>query len=539
MTSPPDVSVIVPVYNTMPYLTECLASLVGQSIGSSRMEIIAVDDGSTDGSGQELARFAELHPGLFTVLHQANSGGPAQPCNRGLDVATGRYVYFVGADDYLWQEALERLVAEADDYGCDVVAGKMVGVNGRYVHQALYARTDHDVQLYASELPWSMSNVKLFRRELVERLGLQFPEDLPVGSDQPFTLEACMHAQRISVLADDTYYFALARTDAGNISYRTGPDVKLACAADIMHRTAKLIEAGPQRDAILFRHFSWELVKALTVNYLELGEVTQERLCRGVAELTDTYLTDGIRDRLAVHRRLILCLAQAGRLDLLREVLREQAEPTARPLLLDGDRAYVQHAGFRGQDSVDDRCYEILSERVARRLTDSIQVTSLGWSGRRGTGELHADFRVALIGLADVTGVRVRALPGASPVQTSAQARASAHVAGTGSQPTFTPAPDGLATIVHAVLPVAALLARGAGTWTVALCLDVAGSPYELLLPGEAELARLSRWYRGRAFRLYSKTTKTGRLQIVVGSVSWRKAAGRPLRTLLARAGGK
>ena len=122
-----------------------------------------------------------------------------------------------------------------------------------------------------------------------------------------------MHAQRISVLADDTYYFALARTDAGNISYRTGPDVKLACAADVMHRAAKLIEAGPQRDAILFRHFAWELVKVLTVNYLELDEATQERLCRGVAELTDTYFTDGIRDRLAVHRRLILCLAQAGK----------------------------------------------------------------------------------------------------------------------------------------------------------------------------------------------------------------------------------
>ena len=151
----PDVSVIVPVYNAMPYLTECLTSLVGQSIGSNRMEIVAVNDGSTDSSGDELGRFEQLHPRLFTVLHQSNSGGPGGPCNQGLDVASGRFVFFLGADDTLWREALERLVAEADLYGSDVVAGKMVGVNGRYVHQALFAQTDHDVQLFSSALPWS------------------------------------------------------------------------------------------------------------------------------------------------------------------------------------------------------------------------------------------------------------------------------------------------------------------------------------------------------------------------------------------------
>jgi hypothetical protein len=542
VTAGPDVTVIVPVYNTMPYLTECLASLVGQSIGPNRMEIIAVDDGSTDGSEKELDRFAELYPGLFTVLHQTNSGGPARPCNRGLDVAAGRYVYFVGADDYLWREALERLVAEADVYGSEVVAGRMVGVNGRYVHQALYAATDHEVALYDSDLPWSMSNAKLFRRELVERLRLRFPEDLPLGSDQPFTLEACMHAQRISVLADDTYYFAVTRMDSGNISYRTRPDVKLACVTEVMHRAAKLIEAGPQRDAILLRHFAWELAKVLTVGYLELDEATQDRLCRGVAELADAYFTDGIRDQLAVRRRLVLCLAQAGKLDLLRDVVREQAESTAVPLIVEGDLAYVQHAGFREQQSVGDRCYQILSESVARQLTESLQVASLGWSGRRGDRELRAEFRVALVRLApaDVSRVRVRAVPIESPTEPSA-GRPSwpPDMEGIGSPPDLTPTPDGLATIVHAVIPLAPLLARRASLWSVALCLEVAGRSYELSLPGDTLLPRMFGWHRGHVFRLSSRTTQKGRLQIVVASPSWRRAVGWPLRAALARARGK
>ncbi|MDI1454829.1 glycosyltransferase, partial [Streptomyces sp. ATE26] len=189
MSGTPDVSVVVAVYNTMPYLTECLESLVGQSIGRDRLEIVAVDDGSTDDSGRELDRFAERYPGTVKVIHQANSGGPAAPSNRALDVATGRYVYFVGSDDHLGPQALERMVACADEQGSDVVVGKMVGTNGRYVHQALYKKNDPDVRLVGSALPWTLANTKLFRRELVERHKMRFPEHLPVGSDQPFTIE--------------------------------------------------------------------------------------------------------------------------------------------------------------------------------------------------------------------------------------------------------------------------------------------------------------------------------------------------------------
>ncbi|CAM5630873.1 hypothetical protein SMICM304S_11780 [Streptomyces microflavus] len=241
----PDVTVVVAVYNTMPYLTECLNSLVGQSIGVERLQVIAVDDGSTDDSGPELDRFAERYPGTVTVLHQENSGGPAAPGNRALELATGRFVYFIGSDDYLGEEALERMVACADANESDVVIGKMVGTNGRYVHQKLYTGDRPEVSLYDSELPYTLANTKLFRRELVEKHGLRFPEDLPVGSDQPFTIEACVRARRISVLSDYTYYYAVKRGDSSNITYRADHLARLRCTARIMEHTAGLIPAGP------------------------------------------------------------------------------------------------------------------------------------------------------------------------------------------------------------------------------------------------------------------------------------------------------
>ncbi|CAM5249626.1 glycosyltransferase [Streptomyces californicus] len=122
---------IIGAYNAMPYLTKTLTSVVEQTIGRDRLEIITVNDGSTDGTGDELERFAAQYPGLFQVFHQENSGGPSAPRNKGLDNARGKFVFFLDADDYLGAEALERMLAMAEKNNTDVVLGKMVGVNGR------------------------------------------------------------------------------------------------------------------------------------------------------------------------------------------------------------------------------------------------------------------------------------------------------------------------------------------------------------------------------------------------------------------------
>lgn len=71
------VTVIIGAYNAMPYLTRCLESVAEQSLGTYELECVAVDDGSTDGTGQELDRFAAEHSGTVRVVHQQNSEGRA------------------------------------------------------------------------------------------------------------------------------------------------------------------------------------------------------------------------------------------------------------------------------------------------------------------------------------------------------------------------------------------------------------------------------------------------------------------------------
>ncbi|MEU9359101.1 glycosyltransferase [Streptomyces sp. NPDC048301] len=536
MTGSPDVSVVVAVYNTMPYLTECLNSLVGQSIGLDRLEVVAVDDGSTDESSAELDRFAERYPGTVKVIHQPNSGGPAAPSNRALDAATGRFVYFIGSDDYLGEEALERMVAYADEHGSDVVVGKMVGTNGRYVHQKLYKGNDPDVSLFRSSLPFTLANTKLFRRDLIEKHKLRFPEDLPVGSDQPFTIEACVRARKISVLSDYTFYYAVKRGDASNITYRANHLSRLRCTGAIMKHAASLVPAGPDRDALLKRHFTWELAKLVQDDFLDLDTATRQEVCKGVAALADEFLTDELRDSLDVKRRVRICLAQAGAVDELVRALAEEAEHGAPPFHLEDGRAFATYPGFRdGVRPLSDRVYELVGEAVPGRLAQGTELVAAEWDQDGDDLSLVLTARVQVLG--DTGSLTVRLAKGAMPKSADkpgARRLPSGHeIPPAAGELSREVADDGRATTVHARIPIHAVKAK----LGVRVYVDVAGSTYEIpLKTGGMPLPLARRWRQAVPYRVAANQNPKGRLVITTAPL-WEIApgAGKRLRHLLSR----
>src|SRR5699024_9963284 len=101
----PLVSVIIPVYNVENFLRFTLDSTTNQGLEPGQMEILAVDDGSTDKSGEILHEYAAEHEHI-KVLHQANSGGPGSPRNHGIEKARGKYLFFLDSDDELTKNAL-------------------------------------------------------------------------------------------------------------------------------------------------------------------------------------------------------------------------------------------------------------------------------------------------------------------------------------------------------------------------------------------------------------------------------------------------
>ncbi|MFZ2501754.1 MAG: glycosyltransferase [Nocardioides sp.] len=341
----PDVTVIVPVYDTMPHLTACLDSLITQSRTGVSVQVVAVDDGSTDASGTELDRYATEHPGLFTVIHQDNSGGPARPCNVGLEHATGRYVFFMGSDDYLADDALERMVAAADRWESDVLCARLVGVNGRWVNQRLFTPGDQPRVEFPSEaLASALGNTKLFRRSLLEEHGIRYALDMRVGSDQPFVIDAMRHARTISVLADQPYYYAVRREDAQNITYSSTWRQRLEAVTGIVDHVAALLPAGADRDVILQRHLSGEVATLLRRDFGVAPAAERSALVAGVNALAERYLTDWIRDRLKLLARIRYDLAEAGDLDGLLALHGAEDQPLL--LHTDGDVLHQAPAAF-------------------------------------------------------------------------------------------------------------------------------------------------------------------------------------------------
>lgn len=209
------VAVIIPVFNSMPYLRELLDSLIDQDMDRDLFEVIAVDDGSTDGGGKLLDAYATLLPNM-RVIHQRNSGWPGKPRNVGIDSSRSDYLFFCDADDLLGPETLRRMVDFADAHDVDVLAPKLVGIGGRRVAANLFASTHVDASLRT--ILATLSPQKMIRRKLLEEHGIRFPEGKVRLEDGMMITRCYLVSGRNSILADYDYYFIRTRKDGSNIS---------------------------------------------------------------------------------------------------------------------------------------------------------------------------------------------------------------------------------------------------------------------------------------------------------------------------------
>ncbi len=206
----PRISVILATHDTAAFLPGCLRSLLGQTFRD--FEVIAVDDGSTDGSGELLESWARRHRNV-RVLHQAHRGAAAAR-NAGLAAASGQYVIALDSDDLLPPDAYGTLWALAEARGADVITGIAESFRGRsrWLNEQMTelryqaaARTSLEI---APALARDASTCnKLIRRALVEREGLRYPENVCVREDLHFALRAYCAAERVTVTPHVVYHY--------------------------------------------------------------------------------------------------------------------------------------------------------------------------------------------------------------------------------------------------------------------------------------------------------------------------------------------
>jgi poly(ribitol-phosphate) beta-N-acetylglucosaminyltransferase len=366
------VSVIIAAYNAMPYLTRCITSVAEQSIGRDRLEVIVVDDGSTDGTAAELDRLQGVHPGLLRVLHQENSGGPSGPRNVGLEHATGTFVFFLDADDHLGPEALERMVRMAEENGTDIVLGKMVGVGGRGAPTSMFQRNQPRTDVFSSRVYWTLNPMKLFRRELLQRHGLRFPTDLAIGEDQLFVGAAYLHASGISVVADYDCLYWVLREDEGNITRRLkGSERRLRFLPRLVDMILENVPPGPGRDHLAHRHLTVEVQQMLADQLVFEPRDTQEKMLDQLAETIEPLWHEGMNERLSAMARLRLHLVRHRMLDELLELLDFEKQlartKVATPVLVDGGRALARYPFLRDPErAIPDLCYDVTAQLGVR-----------------------------------------------------------------------------------------------------------------------------------------------------------------------------
>ncbi|MGW1297373.1 CDP-glycerol glycerophosphotransferase family protein [Streptomyces sp. NPDC002533] len=217
---PPLLSVVVPVHNVEAYLEDCLRSVAEQTLDA--IEVVMVDDGSTDGSARIAAEFA-ARDDRFRLVRQPNAGLSAAR-NTGVrhTTPTVPYLAFADSDDVVVHDAYERMTAALESSGSDLVTGNVWRLTGQGRQQAwqyrwltgLRSRTHitRDARLLADRVAWN----KVFRRSFWDAHGFAFPEGR-LYEDTPVMIPAHYLAASVDVLAEHVYYW---RVREGSITRR-------------------------------------------------------------------------------------------------------------------------------------------------------------------------------------------------------------------------------------------------------------------------------------------------------------------------------
>lgn len=212
------VSVIVPIYNVEKYLVECLETILDQTL--KEIEIVCVNDGSTDNSREIVKRFAEIDKRV--VLVDKPNGGLSSARNTGLKHADGKYIYFIDSDDYLEQNALKELYEEAEKEHLDIIYFNAVPLfeseEGAYHHRyylTYYIRkNEYDTIMSGEELYSAMEKngdfrpsacLQFLRKGFLDKTGVKFYEGI-IHEDNLFTIQSLIQARLAKHLNRDYYH---------------------------------------------------------------------------------------------------------------------------------------------------------------------------------------------------------------------------------------------------------------------------------------------------------------------------------------------
>lgn len=249
-TDDPKISLIVPVYNGEKYIETCLESIIAQSL--DELEVILVNDGSTDSSGRIMKEYADSYSN-FIYVEQENRG-LSEARNAGLQHTHGKYIAFLDGDDLLPKEALLHLYRKAEETCADMVAGNVVTF-GNKEEQKDYATRNRETRFTISGEAFLTEAVTnrhyvpmvynyLYRRSFIEQHGLRFEPGI-LHEDELWTPIALTKAKRVASIHCTTYLY---RQHGASIMSSSKAERRIASLEVVVRKSEEFMERDVMGD---------------------------------------------------------------------------------------------------------------------------------------------------------------------------------------------------------------------------------------------------------------------------------------------------
>ena len=220
-----EISIIIPVFNVQNYIKEALESIVMQTIGFEHLEVIMVNDCSTDRSGEIIDEYASKYDNFKAIHLPENSGAAGKPRNTGINAAQGEYLMFLDPDDYYEEDACETLYSKIVEEDVDIVFGRYYYIlNGKRLNRKSFSpfkdngikinSIDEDKRLFTTAPSvWT----KIVKKSFIGENNITFLEGIP-GQDAVFVVNMFLKAEGIVYLQNYFPYNYRIRDSNENMS---------------------------------------------------------------------------------------------------------------------------------------------------------------------------------------------------------------------------------------------------------------------------------------------------------------------------------
>ncbi|HEM3725313.1 TPA: glycosyltransferase [Streptococcus suis] len=290
----PKITIIVPVYNTEKYISECIQSILQQSLED--IELILINDCSTDNS-LKILRTYEQKDSRITVLNLTENVGVGDARNKGIELAKGEFISFVDSDDVIKPQMLEKLYNKAKKDSADLVLCFMdnLSSNGKtkdLSFKAIYGKAKLK-DIYQNTHP----TARIVSRKLIDRINFQFLS----GMGEGIYFELMIHAEHISTVPEQLYLY---RSRDGSLS--TTPNV------EVNRNSAMNSKLLGERNPEYRQYFTFKVIcdlLQLVANAIKVGDkiayIEAVKELRSLNYTNNPYISTFYKDTLPLHRYII------------------------------------------------------------------------------------------------------------------------------------------------------------------------------------------------------------------------------------------